>query len=131
MKWEWIGKISLFLLVITILTTLHHQEYFKVNFHQEKINNSHIISKDIMIDLKPIKILIIALPRSGSSLTGKILSADPETFYNFEPFHKEKFTYPNGSKLTSGLEFTQVNQSFISNYTNGLFECRRYVSNLR
>ncbi len=67
------------------------------------------------------------LSRSGSSLTGKILSADPDTYYYFEPFHKTKFKYPNGSELALGLEFTKVDQNLISNYTNSLFECHPYV----
>ena len=63
MKWELVGKVSLFLLAFTIFTTFHHHGYFKVNVHPEKINKSHITIKDIIKDLKPIKILIITLPR--------------------------------------------------------------------
>ena len=35
--------------------------------------------------------------RSGSSLTGKILSANPDNFYLYEPYHRNFFKYSNGS----------------------------------
>ena len=64
--------------------------------------------------------------RSGSSLVGSILSAKSTSTYLFEPYHWKHFNHKNGSKLD--LHFVKVEEKFISDFTNGLFDCKK-VSN--
>ena len=61
--------------------------------------------------------------RSGSSLTGKILSANPDSFYLYEPYHRNLFKYSNGSGVI--LDFEQVDENIVSNFTNNLFGCQK------
>ena len=60
--------------------------------------------------------------RSGSSLVGSILSANPSIAYMYEPFHQNVFHYPNGTEVN--LQFVKPSMEFISNYTNDLFDCK-------
>ena len=61
--------------------------------------------------------------RSGSSLVGSILSAKSTSTYLFEPYHWKHFNHKNGSKLD--LHFVKVEEKFISDFTNGLFDCNK------
>ena len=63
-NWKILGQFSIFLLTVTIFTFVHQQGYIKATSHEEKfIIKSHITSKDIIKDLKQLKILVISLPR--------------------------------------------------------------------
>ena len=64
---------------------------------------------------------IISISRSGSSLLGRVLSADYNSIYLFEPFHGRIFKYENGTPVD--LHHHIVNENMIKNYTNQLFNC--------
>ena len=64
---------------------------------------------------------IKSILRSGSSLLGRVLSADYNSIYLFEPFHGRIFKYENGTPVD--LHHHIVNENMIRNYTNQLFNC--------
>jgi len=109
--------------VITLIT--HHDlSYQKTEKIEDRVVQiAEIPTNEFEERLKPIKILIIAFPRSGSSLVGSILSAKSTSTYFFEPYHWKHFNHKNGSKLD--LHFFKVEEKFISDFTNGLFDCNK------
>lgn len=65
------------------------------------------------------RILILGLPRSGSTLIAAILSAAPTSVFFFEPFHQGVFPYD----LSKMQVKTKVSQRF-----EDIFDCRESVA---
>ena len=57
---------------------------------------------------------------------GTILSANPKSAYFYEPYHHNLFKHPNGTRVN--LHFDQVDEDFISGYTNDIFDCKHVRS---
>ena len=69
---------------------------------------------------KPVKLLILAYPRTGSSFTGEILSTSEDTAYVFEPLHQIK---PFGHPIDVVSTWNKSVENFVENYVNKLFNC--------
>ena len=69
---------------------------------------------------KPVKLLILAYPRTGSSFTGEILSTSEDTAYVFEPLHQIK---PFGHPIDVVSTWNKSVENFVENYVNNLFNC--------
>ena len=67
---------------------------------------------------KPTKVLILAYPRTGSSLLGEIVSAPEDTTYFFEPLHTRKMR----ANLLPLRQTAPVKDVF-TDYVSGLFNC--------
>ena len=72
-------------------------------------------------DLKKTKILIIAMPRSGSSLLGKVLSANPDTFYFFEPFHQSYI------KDVTRIDQVKMDTEYMKNFVERVYDCQEVI----
>jgi len=66
------------------------------------------------------KLLILAYPRSGSSFTGDILSASPNSSFIFEPlYHFEPFGHP----IDVWSHWNSSVRNHVRDYMEALFEC--------
>ena len=69
---------------------------------------------------KPLKNLILAYPRTGSSLLGEVISAPENMTYFFEPHHTKKIRY-NILPIRNVAPLKQ----FIFEYVSGMFNCNK------
>lgn len=67
----------------------------------------------------PVKVLVLAYPRSGSSLVGDLVSSIPNASYFFEPLHS--FPARNRQHWTNQLT---PNKEMFTSFILGLFSCR-------
>ena len=68
---------------------------------------------------KPLKILILAYPRTGSSLLGEVISAPENMTYFFEPLHTRKIRY----NILPIRNIAPLKQ-YIFEYVSGMFKCK-------
>ena len=69
---------------------------------------------------KPVKLLILAYPRTGSSFIGEILVTSEDTAYVYEPFHQiTLFGHPVDLVST----WNKSVENYVENYLNNLFNC--------
>ena len=143
----WIGATFLMYQDWSYLKTF--QVMPKYNIWCNNNTNHNLTTSTYIKNLEPVKILLVAFPRfelfwkkhflykykytryfsnniksisrSGSSLLGRVLSADYNSIYLFEPFHGRIFKYENGTPVD--LHHHIVNENMIKNYTNQLFNC--------
>lgn len=87
-----------------------------------------ISTKSSAVNITQIKILILAYPRSGSSLTGEVLSAAPKAGYIYEPLHQ---VAPFGKPVDFLPSWNVSVKAFVQDYIEGLFHCNEeYISKL-
>ena len=75
----------------------------------------------LLQEIKTSKILIIAFPRSGSSLLLNILSANKDAVSVFEPFHPMIFERWTGQELQ--LDGHNEDLDMVESYLERIFNC--------
>ena len=106
---------GLFLALFSVPLLLRQSEWIQAQNLVNRFKALGQIDND-----KPVKLLILAYPRTGSSFTGEILATSENTSYVFEPLHQIKpFGYPIDVVSTWN---TSV-ENYVENYINNLFNC--------
>ncbi len=111
-------RIALTLTFGLILTGLYWNfstsELSNVNYELDEF--AHLLQ-----EIKTSKILIIAFPRSGSSLLLNILSANKDAVSVFEPFHPMIFERWTGQELQ--LDGHNEDLDMVESYLERIFNC--------